>query len=547
MAQLPRAGGSYPGGGPIRLPPFAVALLLVPALLVIGFGYWWFVQRIEVGPDELCVLVRKVGSSLPDAASDQVILHPALLSQLGVAKGDPTGGYKGVVYEPLQPGRYFYDPLFWQRVPIPITIIKQDEVGILIRRYGKPLGGAGPLEGGRTIAEAPDERGPVREVLKPGRHPINTRAYDVQRVPPVTIPAGCVGVQTLFAGKPPSEPNVYIVREGEAGVQPKVLPPGLYYNNPYERRIDIIDVRSHTLDLRESGAIEFPSNDSFTIQVEATVEYAIRQDKAPYVMVAIGEHAHVVNRIILPYMNSLARIEGSKLYARDFIAGETRTAFQNRVFEQLRKNCDDQGIEIRAALIRRIVVPDAIAGPISDRQSAEQQLNAALSEIKVAQAEAKLVEQEEMQKQNQALGEANRANVTRVKEAEQLKSVALTDAQKRLEVARLRLRAAEEKAAAVVSLGQVEADVARLEYQSKARPLAEAIGAFGDGDAYAQFFFYQKLSPALKHIQDSTAGPLAEIFRALGPARPPGRREPAAAERASRDVDSAPSAAGDMP
>src|SRR5262245_45100722 len=170
------------------------------------------------------------------------------------------------------------------------------------------------------------------------------------------------------------------------------------------------EIRSHTLDLRGNEVIEFPSNDSFTIQIEATVEYAIRQERAPYVLVAIGEHPQVVNRIILPYMNSLARIEGSKLIARDFISGETRTAFQNRVFEQLRKNCFEQGIEIRAALIRKIVAPEAIAGPISDRQSAEQQLNAATSEINVAQAEAKLVAQEEISKQNQALGDASRSN-----------------------------------------------------------------------------------------------------------------------------------------
>jgi hypothetical protein len=261
-------------------------------------------------------------------------------------------------------------------------------------------------------------------------------------------------------------------------------------------------------------------------------------------MVAIGEHPQVVNRIILPYMNSRARIEGSKLFARDFIGGETRTAFQNRVFEQLRKSCFEQGIEIRAALIRRIVAPEAIAGPISDRQSAEQQLNAALSEIKVAQSESKLVEQEEMQKQNQALGEANRANVTRVKEAEQLKSVALTDAKKRLEVAKLKLQAAEQTSAAVVSRGKADADVARLEYQAKARPLAEAIAAFGDGDSYAQFFFYQKLAPALKHVQDSTEGPLAEIFRALGPARPALHANPS---RPAAGVGDDGRGVGDMP
>ncbi len=490
-----------------RVPWPAMALLGLLALGVLGVSYWWFVQRIEVDAGQVLVLVRKTGQALEGPAGEQVLLYPELLAALGEPPG--SARFKGVVFDVVPEGRHFIDPFFYDRRVVDAVFIEQTEVGVLIRRYGKQLAP------GKVVATEPDERGPLAEVLPQGRHNINPFAFDVVKVPIVQIPAGHVGVQTLYAGAAPESPNRYVVNDGERGVQPKVLPPGLERNNPFVRRIDVIDIRSHTIDLRGSEAIHFPSNDSFEIVIEGTVEYAIRQDKAPYVMVAIGDHDDIKSKLILPYMRSLSRIEGSKLLAREFIGGETRTAFQDRVFDGLRKACFEQGIEIRSALIRRIEPPHEIAEPISDRQIAEQQIRQYEEEIKVARADAQLVEQEEMQKQNEDIGEANRQVVTLVTEAEQAKAVALTEAAKRLEVARLDLEAARENAASLLARGEAEAEVARLKFQSEAEPLREAVSAFGGGEQYAQHFFLQKLAPALKSVLASTDGPLAEIFRSL--------------------------------
>jgi regulator of protease activity HflC (stomatin/prohibitin superfamily) len=494
-----------------------IALAALPVLAVLIFAYVWFVQRYEVPAGKVLVLVHKTGEPLPsttdegqplpDSVQHQMVLYPALLEALG--EPPDSTRYKGIVYEVLAEGRYFRDPFFWRREPFPAVVIGQDEVGIKIRRYGKPL------PPGKIVATEPDERGPLAEPLMPGRYNINPYAYEIRRVPPVTVPPGFVGVQRLYHGKEPNNPNDWTVAEGERGVQPTVLPPGLYYNNPFVRRIDLIDVRSHTLDLRRDEAIRFPSSDSFEIVVEATVEYAIRQDMAAYVMVAIGDHQDIEEKLILPYARSLSRIEGSKLLAREFISGQSREAFQNAFFEGLREQCAAQGIEIRATPIRRIEPPAEIASPISDRQLAEQQVKQYQNEIKVAGSEARLVEQEEMQKQNEAIGEVNREVVSIVKEAEQRKAVALTEANKRLEVAKLKLEAARENAAALLSRGQASAEVIKLKYVAEAEPLRDAVQAFGGGDAYAQYFFYQRLGPALKSVLASTDGPFADIFRSL--------------------------------
>jgi regulator of protease activity HflC (stomatin/prohibitin superfamily) len=495
-------------------------LLLIPLVAALFGGYVWFVQRVEVPAGQVLVLVHKTGRELPatsvegeplpESVRHQMVLYPELLKALG-EPADSTV-YKGVMYEVLPEGRYFRDPFFWAREQVPAVVIAQDEVGVLVRRYGKPL------PPGKIVATEPDERGPLADVLMPGRYNINPYAYEVRRVAPVTVPLGYVGVQRLYHGKDPANPNDWTVQPGERGVQPDVLPPGLYYNNPYVRQIDPIDVRSHTLDLHDKDAIRFPSFDSFDIVVDATVEYAIRQDMAPYVMVAIGGHSDIEEKLILPYARSLSRIEGSKLLAREFISGDSREAFQAAFYEGLHRQCAAQGIEIRATPIRRIEPPAAIANPISDRQLAEQQIHQYDNEIKVAGSQALLVEQEEMQKQNQAIGEVNREVVALTVDAEQRKAVSLTEVNKRLEVARLHLEAARENAAAQLARGEADAEVILLKYTAEAEPLRDAIAAFGNGDTYAQYFFYQKLGPAVKSVLASTDGPFADIFRALSQA-----------------------------
>jgi hypothetical protein len=77
----------------------------------------------------------------------------------------------------------------------------------------------------------------------------------------------------------------------------------------------------------------------------------------------------------------------------------------------------------------------------------------------------------------------------------------------------LKLEAAQKVADAMLSRGKAEADVILLKKQAEADPLREQISAFGDGDAYARFFFYQKVAPSIKSILTSNDGPFADVFK----------------------------------
>ncbi len=97
----------------------------------------------------------------------------------------------------------------------------------------------------------------------------------------------------------------------------------------------------------------------------------------------------------------------------------------------------------------------------------------------------------------------------------------MTQANQALAVAKLHLEAAQKEADALVAKGKAEAAVILLQRQAEAEPLRQQVAAFGDGTAYAQYFFYQKVAPSIQTILATTDGPFADIFRqftAINPA-----------------------------
>ncbi len=519
----PFSPGSFP-----HLPGRGLWIALLVFLLAYPF-YYWYIKRVEVDANELLVLINKTGKVLPGQFNDQVVLYPALVAaiarQTGRSEQYIRDHHKGVRYEVLKEGRHFYSPIWFKRIKIKATLIPESQFGVVIRKYGKPL------PAGKTVATLPDERGPVAGTLPPGRHDINTLAYEVRLFDKILVPEGWIGVQTKLSGDRPSDPNEYVQPAGARGVQPDTLGPGTYFNlNPYEIRVDLVDARSQRYDMLQNEAIEFPSDDGFTIRMEATVEWAVYPERVPALTVEVGDLDDVVTKVIRPYAMSLARIQGSKMTARDFIGA--REAFQKKLVADLRSKCRDQGVIIKAVNVRELKPPEAVRSVIREREMADQTLTRYENEIAEAQAKAKLVEQEQLANQQKELGDANKQVVTSVVQAEQTMAVAVTEATQRLEVARLTLEAARKQAEAILSRGQADAKVVLFNYQAEAEPLQAAVNAFGDGHAYARYTFLQKVAPAVRSVLTSTEGPLADILREFsalpGASAPPGPGKPVA-------------------
>ena len=499
--------------------------LLTLLVLVVGAaGFIWFVCRIEVGPGELCPLMRKTGKNL---TNDMVL--------------SPTLEFKGPQYEILKEGRHFRNPYtwWWPRWPMTATMIPNGRVGILVRKYGDPL------PSGEVIAAKSGQKGIVREPLKPGRHYVNTWAFDVELVDMVKIEPGFMGVVTLRVGKESENPDAFVVERDRRGVQPYLLKPGTHpeYSNPYVYLATPIDVRSHKLEMGDQHKMRFPSKYGFDIEVEGIIEWAPDLEKLPELFVkfvdredleASGGINNIEQKVILPFARSFFRMVGGSYRAVDYITGTTRIVVQNEVQRRLRESCATEGILIRSVVIKATKPPDKIREQYERRENARRLKDRYEKEIEMEigtgvmvggklklDADGKPVREggrleqvifQRKKNREKQFGLVREDIAGKIREAEQYRAVEVTKAQKVLEVGRINLEAAKDRAAAVLAKGTAEAAVKVMEYEAEAEGVKAKVSAFVSGDKYAEYTLIMKLAPGITEILSNTEGLFARLF-----------------------------------
>jgi regulator of protease activity HflC (stomatin/prohibitin superfamily) len=485
--------------GPLAL----VGLLLVGAGLVV---YLYHACKVEVDTGNQAVLIRREGLELEPDMELAPQATPDGRYYKGVQSGGPNNGV-------LTEGRYFYNPYLWSWEIGPQFVVPAGKMGIKIALSGDDL------PAGQILAE-PGQKGILREVLKPGRYPYNPYAESIELHEPVTIPAGYRGVVTLLAGTPPKNPNVFLVEEGERGVQARTLEPGTYYLNPYETRVSQVDCRSRRFNLGHDAEMSFLSADGFPITLDGVVEFRIVPAKVAEMFVKYNEDSNgdaideeIIAKIIMPESRSLCRIGGSKLSGGQFISGEDREKFQTDLVKSLTQHCQKQGIEILAVAITSIQPPAEIAGPVQQREVAKQKLAQFRRERLQQLSEAKLKVEVVLAEQKKRVVEADQGVVEKTTRAEQEQQVALTLAQQKLKVAQTRLDAAKDKATAILAKAAAEAEVVKFNNASEAAGLAAQVAAFdGDGAAMARNLLLGKLAPSFRTILGNSEGPLMDLF-----------------------------------
>ena len=483
--------------------------MIVGGLLLLGLGLVVALYRsckIEVGTGHQAVLIRREGLELdPDME-----LAPLPRGGRDYYKGVQTGGLNGGV---LTEGRYFYNPYYWSWEISPQYVVPGDRIGIRIALSGDDL------PDGQILAQ-PGEKGILREVLKPGRYPYNPYAESIELHDPVTIAAGFRGVVTLLAGPLPKDPNVFLVEDGERGVQAKTLEPGTYYLNPYETRVSMVDCRSRRFNLGQEGEMSFLSADGFPITLDGVVEFRILPAKVAEMFVKYNEDANgdaideeIISKIITPESSSLCRIGGSKLSGGQFINGEDREKFQTDLVKSLTQNCQTQGIEILAVAITSIKPPDDITQPVQQREVAKQKLAQFRREKLQQLSEAKLKVEVVLAEQKKLVVEAGQEVVEKTTKAEQEQQVAVTLSEQKLKVAQTQLEATKDTASAILAKAQADAEVIKFDNAAEAAGLAAQVTAFdGDGSAMARNMLLAKLAPSFRTILGNSEGPLMDLF-----------------------------------
>lgn len=490
--------------------------IALAVILFGGFIFVWFGMRIDVPPEHYVVLVKKTGENI---TNDRILA--------------PDEEHKGIQKIILKEGRYFKNPYTWDWTePERAVVIPKGRVGIKVRLYGEEL----PED--QIMAVRSEQKGIVPDVLKPGRYPEFSNQYeyrveiaDMQRIEP-----GHVGIITRLVGTPPAEPNVFVVTEGEIGTQPNYLRPGTYpeYSNPYVFRVTPVEVRSQKFEMKGPSAISFPSRDGFPIIVEGTIEWAPITAKLPELFVRFidtsdrtGGIAAFERKIILPYARSFFRVTGGAYSATDYITGDTRIKVQNAVADELKKECAEQGLDIKAVVIRSTEPPKEIREQFSRRELARRQIERDLEQIKVEigtlvegedgteQREGgrlTQVIQQRMSDRADALGQVRQSVAENIRSAEKYNNIKVTQASKDLSVSKIKLDTAKDLAAARRARGFAEAEVKRMGYAAEAEGVKRKIEAFRDGRSYADYLLIRKLAPSIHEIMSNTSGPFADLF-----------------------------------
>jgi len=429
-------------------------------------------------------------------------------------------GEKGIQHDVLPEGRYFRNPYTWSWRIEPSTEIPAGRLGVVTRLFGDEL------PSGEIIARE-GTKGILEEIRLPGRHRINPYAYRVDLYDAITIRPGHVGVVTSLVGAdslkeplPPEQRNMFLVGDGLKGVRgDRLLDAGTYYLNPFMMHVVEVNLQSQRFEMSGDDTISFLTQDGFNVNVEGTIEFAITREGAALVTHRVGDLEDVLRKVILPRARGFSRIEGSKNPAIDYIVGETRQRFQDRLEAHLAERCLPWGVEIRSVLIRNILPPDEIAAIIRDREVAVQDAKKYEQQIEQARSRAELTRQEMLAVQSQAKVEADTRRIRAVIAAEQDRSVRETAAQREQEVAKLERDAVRFQAEARLRLADAEQEIVRLDNEAQAGVLAQQAAAFGGGLSLARYVFYERLAPRIVSVL-STDGPegLGAVFRPLMPA-----------------------------
>lgn len=579
------------------------AILGLIAAVAIAYGlYLWFFCRFYVGPDEMAVLVAKLGAPLPPG-------------QLLAKKGQ-----RGILEDVLGEGRYFYDPILYDRKIMPALFIPPGKVGIVTAKVGENLPQGEFLAG-------PGQKGVWRRVLGPGKYRLNPFGYTVEVVDAVSIPIGYVGVVTSLSGTP--APAGEFAGPGQKGIRRDVLQPGLYYVNPKQYKVDVLEVgvnqvsllgrqggevltkrfsvddkqlaaadqlaqtllaeqqekrrgylaESSLLGLRSRAAppaerraigpaapgqtrsmvpaedavfvlnqfVSFPSRDGFEVSLDMTVEFELLPEKIAGIFRTYGDLPAVVEKAIMPQILSVSRLKGSAYKVTDFIAGDGREKFQVDLTDALSKVLGEREIVVHNALIRHVNVPEDILKPIREASIAKEQDETNKEKQNTARKQAELnTETALIAQKGEEVRQETQKLVAEIRAAQEME-VGRIVAESQRSVAEIESQTAELTAKRLMMIGQAQAEAVRRVEGEQARGYQLRVAAFGDPMAFSWWTFASQLSPTLRvHVIHAGEGTLWTDLRGatlgdLGAGRLLGTPRPEASEGGSGSPSRMPS------
>jgi hypothetical protein len=193
---------------------FSIVSVLVIAFLYGAIWKWGFC-RFYIEPNQMAVISAKVGTAMPPG---QILAEK---------------GQKGILREVLGEGRHFLNPILYAHEVRNVTIIEPGNVGVVTSKVGTDL------PAGEFLAET-GQKGIWKTLLGPGKYRMNPYGYQIDIVNAISIPIGYAGVITSLSGEQ-APPGDFAVAN-QKGVRRDILQPGLYYVNPRQYKVDVLEI-----------------------------------------------------------------------------------------------------------------------------------------------------------------------------------------------------------------------------------------------------------------------------------------------------------------
>jgi hypothetical protein len=227
------------------------------AFILFSIVVWeWGFCRFYVYPDQMAVITSKTGAALKPG---QILARE---------------GQMGIQEQVLGEGRHFRNPYQYNIQIMPVINIPPGKIGVVTAKVGADL------PQGEFLANE-GQKGIARRVLGPGKYRLNPVGYDVKIEDAVVIPIGYVGLITSLSGR--QAPEGAFAKPGEKGVREDILQPGLYYVNPKEFQVNVLEIGLNQVSLlgREGSAVITKGQIAVqNVAMDALQDNMLKQQKA---------------------------------------------------------------------------------------------------------------------------------------------------------------------------------------------------------------------------------------------------------------------------
>ncbi|MBI9016102.1 MAG: hypothetical protein JEZ07_02460 [Phycisphaerae bacterium] len=363
-------------------------------------------------------------------------------------------GENGIQAKTLAPGwHFFYWPWQYTVTKVPVTEIRQGEVGILQASDGMSL----PedtifapewtkpddmINAEYFLGEGKGYKGPQLTVLKPGKYRLNTKLFTVKSAKVIDVKTGSAAVIKSNVGESVKAQD-RLVKEGQRGIWDTALGEGQYYRNTDAYEVTMVSIRqvkvSYTSDkeageLTDSNQPDRPitvrSKDGFTFPVDVRVTYRIDVNDTPKVVATVGDDDLVLSKLVTPAVRAIFRNNAEKVKALEYV--QNRSVQESQSAKMLDEELLEYGVTVLAVRIGNIGDEESLGTLLktqTDREIALQEQETFQEQQRAAEKEKELMKTTQEAEEEKLLATAEYG----VTIAEEIKKKMIIDAEAQAE------------------------------------------------------------------------------------------------------------------